>query len=273
MESLNYEIMEANIQIFNSEQFGEVRAVEISGKIYFVGIDITRALGYKNVNDAVTRHCKRCVKHAVLDGQGVMHMTNVIPEGDIYRLAAKSELPAAEAFESWIFDEVLPAIRKTGGYMAVRSDESDADVMARALMIAQRTIEDRNRRIQALQGTNKLLSGKVHELEPRAAYTDTVLMATGTYTMTQVAKELGKSAIALERWLREHGIMFRQSGQYFLYARYQDCGYTKTRTHHFIRSDGTVGASVSTVWTEAGRRFVHGLLGKQGKTEKKGGAV
>jgi len=66
--------------------------IEIEGKPYFVGIDVTKALGYKNVNDAITRHCKGCVKHAVLDNQGVSQMTNVIPEGDIYRLAAKSEL-------------------------------------------------------------------------------------------------------------------------------------------------------------------------------------
>ena len=80
------------IQIFNNPQFGAVRVIEIEGKPYFVGIDVTKALGYKNVNDAITRHCKGCVKHAVLDNQGVSQMTNVIPEGDIYRLAAKSEL-------------------------------------------------------------------------------------------------------------------------------------------------------------------------------------
>jgi prophage antirepressor-like protein len=88
--------MNTNIQIFNNPQFGEVRVTEIDGKTYFVGIDVTRALGYKNVNDAVTRHCKGCVKHAVPDNNRVTQMMNVIPEGDIYRLAAKSELPGSK---------------------------------------------------------------------------------------------------------------------------------------------------------------------------------
>lgn len=91
--------------------------MEIKGKPYFVAIDVARGLGYKNPNDAVTRHCKGYVKHEVLDNNGVTQAMNVIPQGDIYRLAAKSELPGAEAYESWIFDEVLVSISNHGAYM------------------------------------------------------------------------------------------------------------------------------------------------------------
>lgn len=103
------------LQIFNNDDFGLVRMVEVNGKTMFVGIDIALALGYKKPNDAITRHCKGYVKHGVPTKGGIQEM-NVIPEGDIYRLSAKSELPGAEKFESWIFDEVIPSIRKTGTY-------------------------------------------------------------------------------------------------------------------------------------------------------------
>lgn len=105
------------LQIFKNEQFGEIRWTKVNDKDYAVAIDIAKSLGYKNPNDAISRHCKGYVKHAVPTNSGTQLM-NVIPEGDIYRLAAKSELPGAEKFESWIFDEVLPTIRKTGGYVA-----------------------------------------------------------------------------------------------------------------------------------------------------------
>lgn len=103
------------LQIFKNEQFGQVRWTKIDGKDYAVAKDIASALGYKNTNDAIIRHCKGVVKHEGFKINGME--VALIPEGDIYRLTAKSELPGAEKFESWIFDEVLPAIRKTGGYV------------------------------------------------------------------------------------------------------------------------------------------------------------
>ena len=111
-----------SVQVFNNEQFGEIRTVEVDGKIYFVGNDVAKALGYSDPKGAVSRHCKGASFQRLPDNQGVMQDTKVIPEGDIYRLAARSELPGAEEFESWIFDEILPTIRKTGGYMLARKD-------------------------------------------------------------------------------------------------------------------------------------------------------
>lgn len=111
------------LQIFNNGYFGQVRTISIEGKIYFVASDVAKALKYKNVNDAILRHCRWVVKHDIPHPQSKDKTieVNVIPEGDIYRLVSNSELPSAERFESWIFDEVLPTIRKTGGY--VNNDE------------------------------------------------------------------------------------------------------------------------------------------------------
>jgi prophage antirepressor-like protein len=109
--------MENKIEIFKNEKFGEIRVVEIDGKTYFVGCDVARALGYQRPNDAITQHCRSTAKRRMPDSQGVPHDYLIISEGDVYRIAARSELPGAEEFESWIFDEVLPAIRKTGAYV------------------------------------------------------------------------------------------------------------------------------------------------------------
>lgn len=105
------------LQIFSSPEFGELRTIEEGDKVYFVASDVAKALGYKRPADAVSAHCRYTVKRSIPhpQGKGTLQM-NVIPEGDVYRLVAHSELPSAEKFESWVFDEVLPAIRKTGGY-------------------------------------------------------------------------------------------------------------------------------------------------------------
>lgn len=107
--------MENELKLFNNEQFGQIRCMEIEGKPYFVGIDIARALGYSSPSKAVIQHCKGVTK-MVIPSNGGKQETNCIPEGDMYRLITHSELPSAEQFESWVFDEVLPQLRKNGSY-------------------------------------------------------------------------------------------------------------------------------------------------------------
>lgn len=104
------------LQIFQSEEFGEIRTIEEDGKVLFCASDVAKALGYARPNDAVTAHCRATVKHST-PISGKIQEINFIHEGDVYRLITHSKLPSAEKFESWVFDEVLPAIRKTGGYV------------------------------------------------------------------------------------------------------------------------------------------------------------
>lgn len=105
------------LKVFNNPEFGKVRTITEHGKTLFCGNDVAKALGYKRPADAITAHCKGSVIRRLPTNGGKQDM-KFIPEGDIYRLAAKSELPGADEFESWIFDEVLPSIRKTGHYTA-----------------------------------------------------------------------------------------------------------------------------------------------------------
>ena len=103
-----------DIRIFNNDEFGRVRTVEIDGKPYFCGSDVASALGYKRPNDAISAHCRATVKHSI-PISGKIQAINFVTEGDVYRLIMKSKLPSAERFESWVMDEVLPTMRKTGG--------------------------------------------------------------------------------------------------------------------------------------------------------------
>lgn len=112
--------MNSNYEIFSNNEFGQIRTLEIDGKPYFVASDITKILAYKNTSKAIKDHCRYVTKCYIPHPQSKTKTieVNVIPEGDLYRLIANSELSSAEKFETWIFDEVLPTIRKTGGYVS-----------------------------------------------------------------------------------------------------------------------------------------------------------
>lgn len=109
--------MDNMVKTFVNEEFGSVRTIEENGKILFCGSDVAKALGYRRPKDAITAHCKGAVKRRLLTNGGAQEM-KMISEGDVYRLISHSRLPSAEKFESWIFDDVLPTIRRTGGYVS-----------------------------------------------------------------------------------------------------------------------------------------------------------
>lgn len=133
------------LQIFNSGEFGEIRTIEIDGKPYFVGTDVAKALGYNNPRDAVSRHCKGVVKHDTPTSSGIQSMS-YINEGDLYRLIMKSKLPSAEKFESWVVDEVLPTIRKTGSYRKPLTTVEQIQVIATGFL-------DHEERLNRLENT------------------------------------------------------------------------------------------------------------------------
>lgn len=142
------------LQVFRNEEFGEIRTVEQDGKVLFCGVDIAKALGYVNAHDALGRHCKGVVKRDTLTQKGMQSLF-YIPEGDVCRLIVHSKLPSAEKFERWVFDEVLPSIRKTGGYIQGQESMSDSELMAKALLVAQRQIEERNKLIDTMRSPRR----------------------------------------------------------------------------------------------------------------------
>ncbi|WP_181985277.1 ORF6C domain-containing protein [Ruminococcus sp. AF17-22AC] len=133
------------LQIFNSEEFGDIRTAEIDGKPYFVGTDVAKALGYSNPRKAILDHCKGVTKRDTPTSSGVQSMS-YINEGDLYRLIMKSKLPSAEKFESWVMDEVLPAIRKTGSYQKPMT-------VAEQIQLLALGNQDHEERIEKLENT------------------------------------------------------------------------------------------------------------------------
>ena len=218
--------METMIQSFKSEVFGEIRTMtNEKGETFFVGKDVAKALGYKNTYDALSKHVDDEDKTtlAICDsGSNYKTRAVVINESGLYSLILSSKLEQAKAFKRWITSEVLPQIRMTGRY----------ELGPKAL---------------------KLLGEK-------AEYCDEVLLSVSCFTMTQVAKELSMTVWDLTRLLMRRGIVYWQSGQYMLYADYARLGYAKTRTDSERGRDGRIRTSLRLVWTEAGRRFIHGVV-------------
>lgn len=129
------------MRIFQNKAFGAVRVVEHNGAPWFVGNDVAKALGYERPNDAVNAHCKKINKFSYGNSpQGAMPY-NIIPESDVYRLVMRSNLPGAVEFQDWVCEEVIPTIRKSGGYLATKPDDTPETILARAVLIAQDTLK------------------------------------------------------------------------------------------------------------------------------------
>ena len=165
-----------DLQVFNNADFGSVRTLEIDGKPYFVANDVARALGYSVPKDAISRHCKGALKHRYLTEGGEQEL-KIIPEGDVYRLVIKSQLPKADEFEHWIFDEVLPSIRKNGGYIANQENLTPEQIVANALIVAQNIISQKDRQIE--------------QMKPKAEFFDAVADSKTAISMNEVSKVLG----------------------------------------------------------------------------------
>lgn len=199
-----------DLQVFNNADFGSVRTLEIDGKPYFVANDVARALGYSVPKDAISRHCKGALKHRYLTEGGEQEL-KIIPESDVYRLVIKSQLPKADEFEHWIFDEVLPSIRKNGGYIANQENLTPEQIVANALIVAQNIISQKDRQIE--------------QMKPKAEFFDAVADSKTAISMNEVSKVLGIKGYGrnnLFEFLRSSGILDRWNVPY---QRYIDCGW------------------------------------------------
>ena len=236
------------IQIFQNVEFGAIRTMsDEQGNPLFCGKDVAEALGYKLARKALQDHVDRgdVLKWNTPTSSGEQQMT-FINESGLYSLILSSKLESAKRFKHWVTSEVLPSIRKQGGYMVARADESDEVILARALQIMQATIQRRDEEIALLK--------------PKADYTDQVLESVSCYTTTQIAKGMGMTAYELNRILCDKHIQYSQSGQYMLYAPYARQGLAQNRTKTFRDLFGTLHTSTQLVWTERGKEFIYKTL-------------
>ena len=240
------------IQIFQNQEFGAIRTISNEqGEVLFCAKDVAEALGYKLARKAVQDHVDRddVLKRNLIDSLGRKQLTFFINESGLYALILSSKLDSAKRFKHWVTSEVLPSIRKQGGYMVARPDESDEVIMARALQIMQATLQRRDEQIA--------------QLKPRADYADHVLDSISCFTVTQIGKELGMTGHDLNVLLCSHKIQYVQSGQYLLYADYARQGLAKNRNFEYHTAEGELKTRTYLVWTERGRDFIHRLVDKE----------
>ena len=237
------------MMIFQNVEFGAIRTMSNEqGEALFCAKDVALALGYGQPRKAIARHIDEDdgMKRTLIDSLGRKQRATFINESGLYALILSSKLEGAKRFKRWVTSEVLPAIRKQGGYLVAKKGESEKEVMKRAMEIVKTTLAKRDEQIAKLQ--------------PRAEYADSVLDSITCITTTQLAKELGMSAQELNRRLCEMRIQYWQSGQYMLYAEFARQGFARSRTRKHTLKHGMVLTEMYLVWTERGREFIHRLL-------------
>ena len=246
--------MDNTIKTFVNEEFGSVRTIEENGKILFCGSDVAKALGYRRPKDAITAHCKGAVKRRLLTNGGAQEM-KMISEGDVYRLISHSRPPYAEKFEGWIFDDVLPTIRRTGGYVSNEEmfienylpflDEPYCDLF-RLQMTA---IEKLNERIRHNQ--------------PLVEFANQVTGTNDLIDMNAMAKLARAENIPVGRnklysWLKRTGVLMSNN---LPYQRYIDRGYFAVKESVF-EVNGLKKTYRQTFVTGKGQLFIISLLRK-----------
>lgn len=251
-----------SLQIFNSEEFGEIRTIEIDGKPYFVGTDVAKALGYNNPRDAVSRHCKGVVKHDTPTSSGIQSMS-YINEGDLYRLIMKSKLPSAEKFEAWVMDEVLPAIHHNGGYIMGQENLSDSELMAKAILVAQKTIEHKNQIIEQQKA-------KIEQDRPKTIFADAVSASHTSILIGDLAKLICQNGYQigqkrLFQWMRDNGyLMVSGSSRNMPKQKYVEQGLFEVKESNVQNPDGSVRITRTTKVSGKGQLyFVNKFLGQE----------
>ena len=230
------EIMYSTIKIFKSEVFGEIRTCQVNNQIMFVGKDVATALGYSNVHDALSKHVDSEDKGvAKCDTLGGAQKITLINESGLYSLILSSKLPQAKAFKRWVTAEVLPQIRKTGGYIPIRDIDgrelSNEEILDRADAIVGRTL--------------RMVNAEAED----------------TLTATQVAKTFNMTVFDFNAILRDMGIQYRRGGHWNISDDLADRNLVRQRTHISYSLKGEKKVKVYMTWTLDGLRYLNSKLG------------
>lgn len=261
-----------NLMIFKNEEFGEIRSLEINNEPYFVGKDIAETLGYENPQKALRDHVdnedkkmgEQNVTPYILDSLGRKQYPIFINESGLYSLIMSSKLPNAKRFKRWVTSEVLPSIRKTGGYIAGEENMTEDELILKAMNVLNAKVENLRERNKQLQENNEKQNQLIGELKPKADYTDRILQSKGTVKINVIANDYGLTAIAMNKKLHELGVQYKQGKDWLLYSEHRGKGYTHSKTIHFFHKDGTPDTTMNMEWTQKGRLFLYNLLKKNG---------
>lgn len=259
-----------NLQIFKFNG-ADVRTVLIDGEPYFVGKDVAEVLGYAKPRNAIRNHVDDEDKKVELVNlsQTPQNRANVnnsqvsqnatgyqnidlITESGVYSLIFASKLPTAKKFKHWVTSEVLPAIRKHGGYLTDKKIEEALYNPDTLIKLATQLKEEREGRLIAEQ--------QVAELKPKASYLDEILENKELITVSVIAKDYGMSAMEFNKLLHNLKVQFKQGKNWLLYSSYQSLGWTSSSTNQVTKKDGSTMNVMNTKWTQKGRLGLYELL-------------
>lgn len=237
-----------NIQLFNSPEFGQIRTITDNDGIYFVGKDVAQALGYSNQRDALARHVDDEDKGVVKrDTPGGVQDVTTINESGLYSLVLSSKLPSAKRFKRWVTSEVLPALRRQGGYMLANANETPEQIMARALKIADEALKRKDAIIE--------------EMKPKALFADAVGASDNTCLVGELAKMLRQNGVDIganrlfER-LRNEGFLGKYGSNYNVPTqRSMELGLFRIKETAIQHSDGHVTLQRTPKCTGKGQRY------------------
>ncbi|MCI2885842.1 phage antirepressor KilAC domain-containing protein [Staphylococcus hominis] len=242
-----------DLQVFQNTQFGNLEILTIEGKEWFPAVRVAEILGYTNPHKAVRDHTKeKGVTIRSVLSKGGKQNKKFIDEGNLYRLITRSKLPQADEFEEWVFEDVLPSIRKHGLYATdnvIEQTIQNPDYIIRVLTEFKKEKEH-----------NLLLQQQVGELKPKADYVDEILKSTGTLATTQIAADYGISAQKLNKLLHEARLQRKVNKQWVLYSEHMGKSYTESDTIPIVRSDGREDTVLQTRWTQKGRLKIHEIM-------------
>lgn len=259
-----------DLQIFKSPEFGTVRIVSLNDGPWFIGKDVAEILGYSNTNKAIQMHVDKEDKFlrsergtelgklfsTVKKMQEEMGRQDnwFINESGVYSLIFGSKLPNAKKFKRWVTSEVLPAIRKTGGYIPAASDMSDEEIMAKALLIGKRTIEQQKERIKALEADKD-------RMRPKEIFADAVATSNTSILIGDLAKILKGNGINIGQkrlfaWMRDHGFLIKQKCVSYNMPtqRSMEMGLFQVKEGSYVGSDGTMKITRTTKVTGKGQQ-------------------
>lgn len=237
-----------DLQVFSNAEFGEIRTAEIEDKIYFCASDVAKALGYSRPNDAVSQHCRATVKYST-HISGKMQEINYIPEGDVYRLITHSKLASAERFEVWVFDEVLPSIRKHGAYMTEQTLE-EALTSPDFLIKLATQLKEAKEQNKVLEIEKAALTVEKQIMQPKADYFDELVDRNLLTSFRETAKQLGVKEKEFIGFLLDKKFIYRdKKGKLMPYAEKNNGLFEVKETFN----EKTSWAGTQTLITPKGR--------------------
>ena len=254
--------MENNIQVFQNQEFGELRTIVKEGEPWFAAVDVCKALEIGNSRMATDRlDADEKDDVSLTDAIGRNQDTSIVSESGLYSLVLGSRKPQAKPFKRWVTHDVIPSIRKHGAYMTPDTIEkvlSDPDTI---IQLATSLKEERAKS-RALEVTATQQKQIIAEMEPKASYYDKVLASPDPMLISVIAKDYGKSAKWFNATLHTLGIQYKLDGTWLLYQKYAEQGYTKSYTHTYTDKLGMTHTTITTCWTQKGRLFLYDLLRK-----------